>query len=1347
MNKRKLGFGLALVLLVGILVVPVTGATLEVPGTYDTITEALEAASPGDTINVAETYSFSGEEFPILVQKDGVTINGNEAVFDLDTGNNVFFTVGAKRYVDPDTGEKKYDRVSGVTIKNFVVEGDTPVAFVVKHADNVTLEANTIDAYLADDYSSEIQEGIRLIDTNDSTIEGNTITEVGEKSPDREGNLTSADGIGIFLQRSDNNILTGNIVKRSGLGLFLYKSKNNEVDGDLYESNFFGGVVVNNSNSNLLTGLKVANNGDSNDSAWGVRFVHSDMNTLEDSEVVANTEGGVQLIGAQDNSIDGNLVYDNGSSDGTGDPDAQIVITKGDKLEVEAERNLDYTWEDFVEQKHLVEDKILLLDDWLTKLDDELEDLPKIIGDGHLKEAKARLRAILAGLGDEQTGNYYGKIYGPFDPQTASSKYQNGANEKVILDQSHLTDPAQNFTLEENFLGDSTEFEKFADDLDRFTDDGEAPWSGKNFGLGEEPIPSDYFSWDKLSIIDILIDAARNEIYDDDVDWEGEADRTSLMDMLDYFHDNGLIEDADYRELGKKLIGVDPNKNSSPDPPYGAAGFMDSIEDLKEEEGGIVSYIVNLYEEIEEIGNEAEAYARTVKKEVHDLKVEMRDYMDDVLTDLCRADIEMTPLPGLNTKLVGKKEKPFYLIDGDEAGNVDPGSFTVGVDEEFSYETDYTLSDTIRESSYNVIESNTITSDLQNSAANVGIVIESPFNEIVNNLISNEGGVLPGEETDYSEVHRLDFAMYLLSNENLIAHNAIEFVDHGIIRGGNWKRDDYQLEYIAKGYPLVADWPYPEYFVEDDCGSHTAGDFVERDIDWIPVFGLTQETVSITYVEEEEEVEVVVKRNDLMRNFFDHAGTGIEIEYAESNTIKSNLFYQVASGNLIFSEGASSGIQLGDNDHYGGFAIINNSNYAVSAGEDYTPSEGEAGHAKTDSAGKRVTPPANDAPHSESSFQNEDAQSWYEGQGYGYIFNKKLPPNMEYIYDGVTLPDEKPRYAGEIFDSIPIPDDDNGGPVDETCFSVSGLWNLVSMPVEPSDDDPNAVFDEVSGTLYLWEYPDGSGWNTVEDGTLDSVDVYGGYYLWLPSDTSVTQICTAGSAVTGDDSINLGNAGWRLFGVPYEVNLVEDGDPDTGYVYLSDGNDEYYLSEAFNEGWLGDDRIWEYNANTQSFETTTVGQDKVLEPDRGYWIYTGQSNLTLHFSTTEPSDGDGPGPPPTPDTAALALNKTEAEIESSPPVPVEPAGDFSVDALEVKAVSQAETVTFQVSGDGAAFVGGVKVEVFDAGGRKIASLESGGNSVQWSTSDVANGVYLYVASVNANGTYTQTNIDKLLLLK
>ena len=62
-------------------------------------------------------------------------------------------------------------------------------------------------------------------------------------------------------------------------------------------------------------------------------------------------------------------------------------------------------------------------------------------------------------------------------------------------------------------------------------------------------------------------------------------------------------------------------------------------------------------------------------------------------------------------------------------------------------------------------------------------------------------------------------------------------------------------------------------------------------------------------------------------------------------------------------------------------------------------------------------------------------------------------------------------------------------------------------------------------------------------------------------------------------------------------------------------------------------------------------------------------------------------------------------------------------------------------------VDGVKVEVFDTGGRKVKTLESAGNSVEWSTSSVANGVYIYSASVNKDGEFTKTNVDKLLILK
>ena len=52
-KKRHVSFGLAFILLIGLIVVPAAADTLWVEsGGYDSITSALAAASPGDRIEV-----------------------------------------------------------------------------------------------------------------------------------------------------------------------------------------------------------------------------------------------------------------------------------------------------------------------------------------------------------------------------------------------------------------------------------------------------------------------------------------------------------------------------------------------------------------------------------------------------------------------------------------------------------------------------------------------------------------------------------------------------------------------------------------------------------------------------------------------------------------------------------------------------------------------------------------------------------------------------------------------------------------------------------------------------------------------------------------------------------------------------------------------------------------------------------------------------------------------------------------------------------------------------------------------------------------------------------------------
>jgi hypothetical protein len=137
---------------------------------YPTITEALEAAIAGDTITVLDSYTGEDETFPILIQKNGITLQADGEVVITGIASHAVFVVGAKRVYNPDIDRYEVERVTGVTIKGFIItsndvndDGDfidagdilADVGIVVKEADNVTITDNYIVGTL---------EGIRLLD-------------------------------------------------------------------------------------------------------------------------------------------------------------------------------------------------------------------------------------------------------------------------------------------------------------------------------------------------------------------------------------------------------------------------------------------------------------------------------------------------------------------------------------------------------------------------------------------------------------------------------------------------------------------------------------------------------------------------------------------------------------------------------------------------------------------------------------------------------------------------------------------------------------------------------------------------------------------------------------------------------------------------------------------------------------------------------------------------------------------------------------------------------------------------------------------------------------------------------
>ena len=807
--------------LIGVWAGLAAGATLTVPDQYSTITEALQAAQPGDEIVVNSSYIGDTEIFPILIQKDNITIRvaEGESVTIVGRASHAVFVVGAYRTYNEETHEFEVHRVSGVTIRGFTI-GDLEdavqedVAVVVKEADRVTIEDLVITGTL---------EGIRLINASGCTLQGNSISMVGELvDADNDGIFDYGRGIGIFLEQSTANHLRDNQVELSGLGLFMFESSGNEVSGDTYEANAFGGVVLNDTEGNTLDDITAIDNG-----GWGVRFVFADGDALTNSTVTGNFPGGVELLASQGCTVEGNLVHSNGYV-GDDVDDVQILVAPGDKalletsvfetlntLTDEAGDPITVMLSEFVREKLELIDKLRLLTFWLDDLEAEVEEVYQQVLGGNTSGAQALLRAILRNIPSD---------YGPItrdDVQTGS----------VDLSQSSLGDPSKNFTYE----GAAASFDGQWGDVTvaklDFYEDGELD----DFGLDRDGDDNtagngdDEISWDKLWLIDIILLAIKGEIengYDDawvhalgdvigDDDDEvptGVQLLDSLLEKIESWHGLGLITDEAYNDLIFKLTAVET--------------LVDKLITLKDDNytgdtDSIFDWLLYMWSNLSDAMAVEEA-----RNEIRAILGDMREEIGHITEKLCYLDLELPPFPEVNgLPLVGKKEKPFRPITPSELSslvnsveeNLEDDPTADDIAEGLGYPTSDTFDGTVEadhrgltESEGNLIASNLITSDLVNiKARNVGIVIASPHNTVANNLITNERVPPLDSEPAYGEYHRLDVAMILLANECTLAYNAIEWVNNGIIRGGNWMFRDYQLEYEFTKLATISYWPGP----------------------------------------------------------------------------------------------------------------------------------------------------------------------------------------------------------------------------------------------------------------------------------------------------------------------------------------------------------------------------------------------------------------------------------------------------------------------------------------------------------------------------------------------------------
>ncbi|MFX1508255.1 MAG: right-handed parallel beta-helix repeat-containing protein, partial [Promethearchaeota archaeon] len=154
------------------------------------------------------------------------------------------------------------------------------------------------------------EDGLWLGNSNLSYIEGNKITENGYSS--------NPGGNGIFLNQSDDNIISNNTVFNNSLnGIYLYGSDNNTISNNEVFYNHEDGIALNTSDENRLLNNTVHHNG-LNPGGNGIFLDPSNHNTIANNTIYSNGEHGIFLQNSAYNDIEENNITANGYSGNPG---------------------------------------------------------------------------------------------------------------------------------------------------------------------------------------------------------------------------------------------------------------------------------------------------------------------------------------------------------------------------------------------------------------------------------------------------------------------------------------------------------------------------------------------------------------------------------------------------------------------------------------------------------------------------------------------------------------------------------------------------------------------------------------------------------------------------------------------------------------------------------------------------------------------------------------------------------------------------------------------------------------------------------------------------------------------
>ncbi len=250
---------LMLALCVGLIPTVSAAAIINVPGDFSEIRDAIDAAVPGDTVQV-ESGVYTRRVR--IEQLDGLTVQG------VDTGTG-------RPIIRPDANDDAF-RVrdsSDVTITGFRMEGGERGVRIEKDTANVNVTDNEMDGG---------QDGVRVKGGSGHIISNNAISNTtrgrGVRIDKASGVMVDSNVIGnaaregVRATRADGVSITNNVISNSGRDGIRVKRSLNAIVGD----DLLGG---NSSSSNARTGIRVersdgvtiANNAADDNTRYGFR--------------------------------------------------------------------------------------------------------------------------------------------------------------------------------------------------------------------------------------------------------------------------------------------------------------------------------------------------------------------------------------------------------------------------------------------------------------------------------------------------------------------------------------------------------------------------------------------------------------------------------------------------------------------------------------------------------------------------------------------------------------------------------------------------------------------------------------------------------------------------------------------------------------------------------------------------------------------------------------------------------------------------------------------------------------------------------------------------------------------